>query len=251
MKQADAERLVGEVVSARVKGSSYLAVLETIEPRRAWRAIVRILALERVAAEPGALVPANSRLSVYGGDVVEYGGTVPEYYVSVEDACFAEIVALRDAPVPPTLESALDADGLEGDQIAVWWDASAKGVRSCDGRVVTDCSLLGWVSFVQHERISPFLQPFALGQTGAPASHSLLLDRRERSLAVAPTGVARLYLRNRMGEPVTAPARLDGAFLLDVVRFCPELATSELSEANDRLRLEVNRATELQQWLGR
>lgn len=249
MKEYEASPLIGTVVRARIGGSVYLGVLERIVSRRAWRGIVRVRALDKVAHDPGEIAAPNSVVSVYGGDLGRYDGVVPEYCASIEDACFVRITPLSDVPVPPKLEAALAVDDLAGDQIGIWWDVCYQTVRCFDGHLEGDGSLLGWLSYVQHDRVAPFLEPYALGQAGERASHCLMLDRAVGKMAVAPIGVARLYLRNRAGEPVTAPGRLDRAAIFELARACPELTECDIPGADAVLREYRESAGELWEWL--
>jgi hypothetical protein len=76
-----------------------------------------------------------------------------------------------------------------------------------------------------------------------------MLDRSERAIAVAPTDIASVYLRNRAREPVTSQTRLDRAFLFDALHSCPELTESDVPGAAERLRRHRERADRLWAWL--
>ena len=103
-----------------------------------------------------------------------------------------DLLAL-DLGVPPMLEAALGYDG-PARWAAFWWEPCGDEARWSDGRVTAGADWYAWRTFVEHPPIQASLAAYELGSSETPATHTLLLDRDERRLFVAPIAVAAAFL---------------------------------------------------------
>jgi hypothetical protein len=94
-------------------------------------------------------------------------------------------------PVPPSLEGALGYGG-EARYLAIWWNAAADEAMWSDGLTTTDGWWHGFLAYVQHHRVEPYLEPYDLVSSEEPAAYYLLLDLVERQAYI---GMARQVTR--------------------------------------------------------
>lgn len=245
MKREEAERRIGTTVAARVDGTLYRARLEATTGARAWKGVVRILAVESLGPRPQWLLREGACVVVYGGDLAHRVDTGIGYDDSVELAFWAVARWLDSVPLPPMLELALDLDDVDGNLLALWWAADAHTVRCYNGVIEVEGSMLGWLAFVQHSRVAPFLEGASLGAPGCPASECLVVDRGNRTVAVAGLAQTTTFLRHLQGPCAVAAGPLDRAFVLEVLRSCPELMASDVPGADIVLGQYQDRASEL------
>ena len=78
-------------------------------------------------------------------------------------------------PVPPSLAGALGYTG-EARYLAIWWEAADDKAMWSDSRTTSDGWWHGFLTYVQHPRVEPYLAPYGLGSSEEPAVYYLLLD---------------------------------------------------------------------------
>jgi hypothetical protein len=98
-------------------------------------------------------------------------------------------------PVPPSLEGALGYDG-EKRFLALWWESAADEAIWSDGRTTTDAWWHGFLAYVQHPLVGPYLAPYDLGSSEEPAMHYLLLDLVDRQAYIGTASLVTRFLRD-------------------------------------------------------
>ena len=91
--------------------------------------------------------------------------------------------------------------GGEGRFLALWWDSAADEAMWSDGRTTTDARWHGFLAYVQHPRIEPYLAPYDLGSIEEPAVHHLLLDLVDRQAYIGTASQVTRFLRNYTPKP--------------------------------------------------
>jgi hypothetical protein len=126
-------------------------------------------------------------------------------------------------PVPPSLAGALGYGG-EAQYLAIWWEAAgweAAGDEPMwsDGRTTTNGWWQGFLAYVQHPRVEPYLEPYDLGSSEEPAAHYLLLDLVERQAYIGTAGQVTRFLRDYTPRPDLTPEQVE--MLTQVMRERP------------------------------
>ena len=103
-------------------------------------------------------------------------------------------------PVPPSLAGALGYGG-EVRYLAIWWNATADEAMWSDGRTTTDAWWHGFLAYVQHPRVEPYLAPYDLGSSEEPAVHHLLLDLVDRQAYVGTARQVTRFLHDYTPRP--------------------------------------------------
>ncbi len=116
-------------------------------------------------------------------------------------------------PVPPSLAGALGYGG-EAQYLAIWWEAAgweAAGDEPMwsDGRTTTNGWWQGFLAYVQHPRVEPYLAPYDLGSSEEPAAHYLLLDLVERQAYIGTAGQVTRFLRDYTPRPDLSPEQVE------------------------------------------
>jgi hypothetical protein len=121
-------------------------------------------------------------------------------------------------PVPPSLAGALGYDG-EGRFLALWWEAAADEAMWSDGRTATAAWGHGFLAYVQHPRVEPYLASYDLGSSEEPAVHYLLLDLVDRQAFVGTASQVTRFLRDYTPRPELTPEQ--GEMMIQVMRERP------------------------------
>jgi hypothetical protein len=121
-------------------------------------------------------------------------------------------------PVPPSLAGALGFGG-EGRFLALWWEAAADEAMWSDGRTTTNAWRHGFLTYVQHPRVGPYLAPYDLGSSEEPAVHYLLLDLVDRQAYVGTASQVTRFLREYTPRPDLTPEQV--AMLIQLRREQP------------------------------
>jgi hypothetical protein len=100
------------------------------------------------------------------------------------------------APVPPMLATAI---GYTGNARFVSFQRILYGneVEYFDGRMSDIGNAQAYLVYIQHPAVSPFLANYDLGTRDSKAQHSLILDREQHKLFIAPVEEAEQFLREQ------------------------------------------------------
>jgi hypothetical protein len=118
-------------------------------------------------------------------------------------------------PVPPMLEEAIGYTG-PARFVAFSWTPYGDEAEYTDGRYAGTGHWDGFLAYIQHPTIAPKLRPFDFGSSEAEATHTLLLDRDQRILYIAPAEKTDGLLRTQWPEPT--PVRMTKAALEKATR---------------------------------
>ncbi len=121
-------------------------------------------------------------------------------------------------PVPPSLAGALGYGG-EARYLAIWWNAAADEAIWSDGRTTTDAWWHGFLAYVQHPRVEPYLEPYDLVSSEEPAAYYLLLDLVERQAYIGMARQVTRFLHDYTPRPDLTPEQ--GEMLTQVMRERP------------------------------
>jgi hypothetical protein len=105
---------------------------------------------------------------------------------------FDGLTSLR-VPVPPMLEQALGYPG-SARFVSFHWTPSGDEADYDDGQRSGTGNWQGFLAFVQHPIVHPFLTDYDLGSSESDARHALILDRHERKLSIASITDADTFL---------------------------------------------------------
>jgi hypothetical protein len=111
-------------------------------------------------------------------------------------------------PVPPSLAEALGYGGEER-FLALWWEAAADAIMWSDGRTTTSGWRHGFLAYVQHPQVEPYLAPYDLGSREAPAAHYLLLDLVDQQAYIGTAGQVTRFLRDYTPKPELTPEQVE------------------------------------------
>jgi hypothetical protein len=121
-------------------------------------------------------------------------------------------------PLPPFVEGALGYGG-EARYLAIWWKADADEAIWSDGRTTTDGWWQGFLAYVQHPRVEPYLEPYDLVSSEEPAAYYLLLDLVDRQAYIGTARQVTRFLRDYTPRPDLTPEQ--GEMLTQVMRERP------------------------------
>jgi hypothetical protein len=103
------------------------------------------------------------------------------------------------APVPPMLATALGYTG-NARFVSFQWMPYRNAVEYYDGRRSDIGNGQAYLVYIQHPAISPFLASYDLGPSASQAHHTLILDREQHQLFLAPVADAEQFLREQWRE---------------------------------------------------
>ncbi len=116
---------------------------------------------------------------------------------------------IRQIPVklPRSFEKAL---GYPGDsrQVAFYWDPCGDETMYDDGICSGDCNWPGFLEFVRHPSVAPWLSPYDLGSSDSEAKHWLLCDRESRKVYVGERDLVQAQLSDEARKRLFPPAKL-------------------------------------------
>jgi hypothetical protein len=121
-------------------------------------------------------------------------------------------------PVPPSLAGALGYGG-EARYLAIWWKAAADEAMWSDGRTTTDGWWQGFLAYVQHPRVEPYLEPYDLISSEEPEAYYLLLDLVERQAYIGTARQVTRFLHDYTPRPDLTSEQ--GEMLTQVMRERP------------------------------
>ncbi len=111
-------------------------------------------------------------------------------------------------PMPPSLEGALGYSG-EGRFLALWWEPAGDEAMWSDGRTTTDAWWHGFLTYIQHPRVEPYLAPYDLGSSEEPAAHYLLLDLVDRQAYIGTASQVTRFLHDYTPRPDLTPEQVE------------------------------------------
>jgi hypothetical protein len=91
-------------------------------------------------------------------------------------------------PVPPRpiLELAVGyRSNRNAHFLALWWEPAGDEAMVSDGFVTFTGNWPGYLAFVHHKVVYPYLRPYNLGSSDDPADYSLVIDLQERNAYIA------------------------------------------------------------------
>jgi len=91
-------------------------------------------------------------------------------------------------PVPPApiLEQAVGYHYNRNARfLALWWEPADDEAMVSDGFVTFTGHWPGYLAFVHHRAVYPYLKSYNLGSSDEPANYSLLIDLKERKAFIA------------------------------------------------------------------
>jgi hypothetical protein len=121
-------------------------------------------------------------------------------------------------PVPPSLQGALGYGG-EARYLAIWWEPADDKAMWSDGRTTTDGWWHGFLAYVQHPRVEPYVEPYDLGSREEPAAHYLLLDLVDRQAYIGTARQVTRFLHDYTPRPDLTPEQVE--MLTQVMRERP------------------------------
>ena len=125
-------------------------------------------------------------------------------------------------PVPPSLGGALGYGG-EAPYLALWWEAAGDEAMWSDGRTTSGGWWHGFLAYVQHPRVEPYLAPYDLGSREEPAAHYLLLDLVDHQAYIGTASQVTRFLRDYTPRPDLSPEQVE---MLSQLRRKPPLTVN-------------------------
>jgi hypothetical protein len=136
-------------------------------------------------------------------------------------------------PVPPPLAEALGYTG-EARYLAIWWEAAADEAMWSDGRTTSGGWWHGFLTYIQHPRVEPYLAPYGLGSREEPAVHYLLLDLVDRQAYVGTASQVTRFLHDYTPRPELTPEQVE--MLLQLRRERPPTVDHDAVEREREFR---------------
>ena len=104
------------------------------------------------------------------------------------------------APVPPMLAKAM---GYSGDAryVSFHWTPAGDEAYYSDGHSGGTGEWQGFLAYVHHPAVSPYLGEYDLGSSDNEAKHALILDREKLELFIAPVKEAEKFLMEQWPPP--------------------------------------------------
>lgn len=159
-------------------------------------------------------------------------------------------------PVPPSpvLEHAVGYQYERNARyLALWWEPCGDEAMVSDGNISFTGHWPGYLAFVQHPKVHPYLTAYNLGSSEDPAEHRLVIDLLNRQAYVMSAGDAEQLLAGEWQHP-----RIDGspravtmedleAMLSGFIEQTRE--TSSMEEISRQMEEDHQAVVTLQNWL--
>jgi len=159
-------------------------------------------------------------------------------------------------PVPPApiLEQAV---GYQSDRnarfLALWWEPAGDEAMVSDGFVTFTGNWSGYLAFVHHKAVYPYLRPYTLGSSDAPADYRLVVDLLERKAYIARCREAETVLAGQWESvtPQAEPVSLSTQEFEDLLRdFMEQVqAVPSMEEIKQRMERDQQAVESLICWL--
>lgn len=110
--------------------------------------------------------------------------------------------------VPESFEAAL---GYKGGLrwVAFYWEPCGDEAVFDDGFCSGDCSWLGFLNFVEHPRVKPWLAKYDLGSSEFEAKHWLLCDLESREVYVGERREVSKFLHEEANRDLPEPPQIE------------------------------------------
>ena len=99
-------------------------------------------------------------------------------------------IAVATIPVPPSpvLEQAVGYENNKGARyLALWWEPAGDEAMVSDGYVTFTGHWPGYLAYVHHPSVYPYLVTYNLGSSDDLAEYRLVIDLQERQAFVCPS----------------------------------------------------------------
>ncbi len=165
-------------------------------------------------------------------------------------------IAVATIPVPPSpvLEQAVGYENNKGARyLALWWEPAGDEAMVSDGYITFTGHWPGYLAYVRHPSVYPYLVTYNLGSSDDLAEYRLVVDLQERQAFVCPSQEAVNLLASQwetaaeLSESVSlSPKDLDDLFneFFNQVLVPPTLDELERRMEADRIAVET-----LTRWL--
>ena len=156
-------------------------------------------------------------------------------------------------PVPPQLEAAVEYHG-DARYLAIYWTPAGDEAMVTDGRTTHDGCWWGYQAFVDHPLMMLALagQPYDLGSSETDATHWLVIDRKTRTIALAPRPQAEAFLTQQYPAlPIVHLTREEwlAAIQAASAQLQAHLAQTAVLDIRERLDAQNQIIREMTAWL--
>jgi len=153
-----------------------------------------------------------------------------------------EEIMLRQIPVslPESFEAALGySGGLKW--VAFYWEPCGDEAVFDDGFCSGDCSWHGFLNFVEHPKVKPWLAEYDLGSSEFEAKHWLLCDLVSREVYVGERAEVNKFLQEETSKtlPASPPLEVTKEELTEIHKRVLENIKAELKEVPTPSMLEI------------
>ena len=163
---------------------------------------------------------------------------------------------LLSIPLPPVpiLERAI---GYKNDRevrfLALWWEPCGDELMVSDGFMTFTGNWSGYLAYVHHKKIYPYLKAYNLGSSDESAEYHLVVDLQERKVYVARSTEAEMILAEQW---TMAQAELAFVSVECLDDLCPEIleqmqSLPSMDEIMHQMDVDDRAVRTLTQWLNK
>ena len=165
-------------------------------------------------------------------------------------------MALLSIPVPPApvLEQAV---GYKNERdvryLSLWWEPCGDEVMASDGFVTFTGNWSGYLAYVHHKKIYPYLKLYNLGSSDDPAEYHLVVDLQERKVYAARCTEAEMVLAEQWAIAQAEPALVSVGYLDDLLPCMVEQTQSlpSMDEIMHQMDEDYKAVRALTHWLNK
>jgi hypothetical protein len=162
-----------------------------------------------------------------------------------------EITPLN-VPVPPLLSKAIGYPG-KARYVSFQWTPYGDEADYSDGRLSGTGNWQGFLAYIQHPAVSPFLKEYDLGSSDSEARHALILDRNKLEIMITPVREAQAFLSAQW--PPQPPIRMNKEEYLAMVsqslKNVKQPNEIDIEEVQRRIEEHYALVEDMQRWLDR